>query len=151
MQYKPISNFISENNLPFRENLNLVSKDFDTWNLLKKNIESQERRIIYKERSIWWCSLGVNIGHEQDGKNDNFERPVLIIHIFNELTCLCIPLTTSPKQNQFHIPIASFSKDTSAIVSQLRLVSTKRLLRELGFINRKDFRLVKDAIHRIIN
>ena len=41
-------------------------KNFDTWNIKKKHVNRGESR-LYTEREIWWCSLGVNIGSEQDG------------------------------------------------------------------------------------
>jgi mRNA interferase MazF len=128
----------------------IMKKDFDSWNNTKKEIEESSRDISFKERSVWWCSLGVNIGHEQDGKNDLYERPVLIIRKFSKLTCLCVPLTTSLKMNKFHIALPSFSKDTYAISSQIRLISTKRLQREMGFVNRKDFRILKEVLHKMI-
>ena len=53
------------------------AKDFDRWNEKKKHVEATERIFYVKEREIWWCMLGVNVGREIDGKNDVFERPVL--------------------------------------------------------------------------
>ena len=130
----------------------LTEKNFDTWNTMKKHIEYSESRIVCNEREIWWCSLGLNIGHEQDGKNEKFERPVLIIRKFSRFTCLCIPLTTSTKENIFHKPIPSFGEANFVITSQIKLISTKRLLRRFNkIISRKDFREIKKAIHNLIN
>ena len=44
-----------------------------------------------KERDIWWCSIGVNIGDEIDGKNELFHRPVLILKKFSSELCLVAP------------------------------------------------------------
>ena len=55
-----------------------MKKDFDKWNERKKALNDRER-ILFNPREIWWCSFGVNIGSEQDGSGDNFERPVIII------------------------------------------------------------------------
>jgi hypothetical protein len=30
----------------------------------------------FREKEIWWACLGANIGFEQNGKNENFERPI---------------------------------------------------------------------------
>ena len=62
-----------------------MEKDFDKWNTEKKLID---QRIINKDkffypREVWWCSAGLNIGVESNGKNKNFERPMLIIKKFN--------------------------------------------------------------------
>jgi hypothetical protein len=47
-----------------------MQKDFEKWNQLKQKIDSINKQIIYKERDVWWCSFGINIGHEENGKND---------------------------------------------------------------------------------
>jgi hypothetical protein len=55
-------------------------KDFDGWNNVKKKVDTHNTSSLYfKEREIWWASTGVNIGSESDGKNELFERPVLIL------------------------------------------------------------------------
>ena len=56
---------------------------FDVWNSLKKDIDINNVDFSFSEKEIWWCSLGKNIGNEQDGKNRNFERPVLIFKKWN--------------------------------------------------------------------
>jgi len=65
---------------------------------------------------------------------------------------LCVPLTSSPKQiSIFYKPIYSFHKETFLVISQIKLISTKRLLRKLGSLGRKDFKIIKNSIHDIIN
>src|SRR3989344_2420314 len=56
-------------------------KDFDSWNELKKKIEDDKNDPdkFPKEGEVWMCSLGRNIGFEQNGSGDNFSRPILII------------------------------------------------------------------------
>ena len=49
----------------------------------------QDLHIIKKD--IWWVSVGVNVGFEEDGKNDNFVRPVLVLKKFNNDMFLGIP------------------------------------------------------------
>ena len=36
-------------------------KDFDKWNSIKKETNTEQSR-LYTVREIWWCRLGVNIG-----------------------------------------------------------------------------------------
>lgn len=69
-------------------------KNFDKWNIRKKRIEKKTQIPFFYTREIWRCSLGVNIGSEHDGKNDLYERPVLILKKFNKNTLLILPLTT---------------------------------------------------------
>ena len=35
-------------------------KDFDSWNIFKKAIDSKGENKFYQPRDIWWCSMGVN-------------------------------------------------------------------------------------------
>jgi len=143
MPYQPLHEFLqSQASLPI--------KDFDSWDSIKKNLELADPDITFKEGSIWWCSLGLNIGHEQDGKHENFERPILIIKKFGSSSCLCLPLTTSGKENLFQWKIPSFKAGVFVIISQVRLISHKRLLRELGFVSKKDLRIVKNKLHSVI-
>jgi hypothetical protein len=62
-----------------------MKKDFDGWIKKKKSLHesSKEKAAYFYEREIWWCSIGINIGFEQDGKNEHFERPVLVLRKFN--------------------------------------------------------------------
>lgn len=44
-------------------------KNYDQWNNLKKQLEERKEMPSFHEGDVWWCSLGVNIGQEIDGKN----------------------------------------------------------------------------------
>ena len=70
-------------------------KDFDSWNEEKKSLENVGHDILaFHEREIWWCSIGINLGDEQDGKNELFERPVLILKKFNNKVAWVLPMST---------------------------------------------------------
>jgi mRNA interferase MazF len=56
-----------------------MKKDFRKWHFRKKLVHESKNIPYFYEREIWWCSIGLNVGYEQDGKNDNFERPVLVL------------------------------------------------------------------------
>ena len=59
-------------------------KDFDKWNKRKKKIDyNNTKNILPKIKEVWWLSIGLNVGVEEDGKNSNFERPVLVVRVFN--------------------------------------------------------------------
>jgi hypothetical protein len=61
-----------------------VQKDFDAWNTEKKSIHANEDYLpLYHEREIRWCSLGQNVGFEQDGTGERHARPVLILKGFS--------------------------------------------------------------------
>ena len=44
-------------------------KDYNKWNDSKKLVDGNNREVFGYPREVWWCSLGVNIGAEIDGKN----------------------------------------------------------------------------------
>ena len=55
-----------------------MQKDFLGWHRHKEQLHAQHHTPTFQEREIWWCSVGVNIGHEMDGKNQFYNRPVLM-------------------------------------------------------------------------
>jgi mRNA-degrading endonuclease toxin of MazEF toxin-antitoxin module len=126
-----------------------MQKNFDGWNIQKKKIHNSQRNIFFHEREVWWCSLGVNIGFEQDGKNDLFERPILILKKFNRHVLWVVPLSTSNKNNPYYHPITS-TEGSFVILSQLRLISSKRLLRLMYKLPKHQFEQVTDRIQKLL-
>lgn len=108
-------------------------RSFVTWTKLKIRIHLFDKKIFFKEREIWWCALGKNIGFEQDGKNDMFERPILVLKKFNHYLLWGLPLTSQDKTKNSTYYISTFYNQERSfiILSQLRLISSKRLLRKI--------------------
>lgn len=125
-------------------------KDFDSWNRRKKLIHSAEFRGFVHEREIWWCSLGLNIGYEQDGKHDNFERPILVLRKFNKHIVLGLPLTTKPKDNPYNFSFVHEGVIFAVILSQIRLLSTSRLTRRIRKIDRHLFNKIKQELKNLL-
>ena len=131
--------------------MNKTTKDFDRWNAQKKAINSFGKNKLYHARDIWWCDLGINVGFEQDGTGEKNGRPVLIIRGFSKEVCLVIPLTTSQKNNRYYLKIGVVhNKKASAIISQIRLLDTKRLVNKIGTLNKEKFEETKKAIKNLI-
>ena len=124
-----------------------MAKDFDTWNNQKKELDQSKGDIFFKEREIWWVGLGLNIGYEQDGKGSQFGRPVLILKKFNQYIALAIPLTTVKKDNKYYVECISDDEGfRMAIISQVRLIDVKRLLRKITMVHEKSFQKIKAVI-----
>ncbi|MFA5361497.1 MAG: type II toxin-antitoxin system PemK/MazF family toxin [archaeon] len=117
------------------------NKDFDKWNEEKKeiNLKKVSYNFFFYEREVWWSSLGVNVGIETDGKNENFERPVLIIKKFNGNMVWVLPLTSKEHKGFYYQKINYDSGVSWAHLSQIRTISTKRLLRKVGTISETEF------------
>ncbi len=125
--------------------------DFDLWNEVKKQTQRKVGKILYHAGDIWWCELGKNVGHEQDGKGLNFERPVLVVKDFNMHVCLVVPMTTKIKCDIFHAPVIKIGEVMNyAILSQIRLVDTRRFTNKIGHVARGDLLIIKKAIQKLI-
>lgn len=121
-------------------------KNFDEWNFLKKKIEERYHVPFSNKREIWWCSLGLNVGTEQDGKNELFERPVLILKVLNRATVRVVPLTSKLREGKYRI-VVSYNKLVGVVnISQIKTISTKRLSRKLARLDREQFEKVMIAL-----
>jgi mRNA interferase MazF len=123
-----------------------MHKDFDRWNELKKITNAKARSPFYHEREVWWCALGINVGSEQDGSSKEFRRPVLILKGFGKTTCLAIPLTTSPRKHPLRPSIGIVGKEEArALLSQMRVIDAKRLVRKIGMLDEEKFEQIREA------
>ena len=121
--------------------------DYDDWNILKKKISSSSRT-YFDKGEVWFASIGKNVGDEEDGKNEKWERPVLIIRKFNNNIFLGISLTSQEKSGKYYIKLKSFI--STAILSQVRLFDSKRLIRKIGKIESGELLDIKNKIKGII-
>ena len=112
---------------------------FEQWNKIKQRIHFFREPIFCNPREIWWCYLGMNIGTEQNGKHDIFERPVLVTQVFSQNTCRIIPMTSKLKDDQHHMTISYEGEASCLILAQMRSISTKRLSRKIGRIDELQF------------
>jgi mRNA interferase MazF len=104
-------------------------KDFDSWNEVKKNADSQSRFPEFSEGQIWWCKIGLNVGFEQDGKGGDYLRPVYIAKKCNREVFFGIVLTSQKKIGKYYLDLGKLDGKSSSvlILSQARLFSAKRL------------------------
>ncbi len=120
--------------------LNLLDK----WHLKKKSVAQNKKTIFIKEREILFVNMGQNIGVEQDGKGDEFLRPVIVYKKFNNSMFLGIPLTSTLKDSIYYYNFEFKSKTdgfrkSSAILSQVKAYDVKRVKFKLGTINKQNF------------
>lgn len=126
--------------------------NFIQWTKIKIRLHFgvKSNKLYFKEREIWWASLGVNIGFEQDGKNINFERPILVLKKFGRETLWALPLTSKDRTGRFYYQFEHQGQKYSAILSQLRLISSKRLLRKIRRLPENDFKAIKQGIKDLL-
>lgn len=124
---------------------------FSEWAKLKPKIHFAEGGAFPKKREIWWVSLGHNIGVETNGKNDAFERPVLVIKVFNAHASLVAPISSQVRGDQYLFPFKNILGVPNVVnLSQLRTISSKRFRRNVGEIDAGEFgrivKMVKDFL-----
>jgi len=127
-----------------------MDKKFNEWSLLKQHLDIARKIPTFKQREIWWCSIGTNVGHEENGKNQFFNRPVLIVRKFNNHIFLGVPLTTKIKESKFYHAIKFKDKSQSAMLSQIRVWGSERLTHKMGEINGDEFEIVRERVRGMI-
>ena len=129
-----------------------MHKDFDAWNQIKKETHAHKKYLpFYHIRQVRWCRLGANVGFEQDGTGADFSRPVLILAGLSKNTCLVAPLTTSSEKHRMRIPIGKIAtKSASVVISQIRVIDTRRLDTHIATINKKVFEQIRKAVKGLL-
>jgi mRNA interferase MazF len=127
-------------------------KNFKKWNEKKETIDklNQPADFLFLEGEIWWAMLGVNIGQEIDGKNESFERPVLILKRFSDELAWVIPTTSTEKSSEYFYPIIHKGKTKHLLLLQMKSISSKRLLRPVFRLKEKEFSLIKEKVCNLI-
>lgn len=124
---------------------------FINWLKLKLKIQFKDPHIDYfRNGQIWWVSLGQNIGSEENGKNINFERPVLVLKRINRQTFWALPTSTQTQKGKYRYVFERDGKQYSVKLSQIRLISCKRLIRLVGDIKKDDFKNIKNKLKKLI-
>lgn len=126
-------------------------KEFSLWHTKKTFVHNEKQRPYFSEREIWFCTMGENIGYEQDGRGENFLRPVLVLKKFNNEVLWAIPLTTNNKMGKYYYNFKLKDKEPStAILSQIRLIDGKRLQYKIGDMEQGNFEEIKIKIKQLL-
>ncbi|MEK7501588.1 MAG: type II toxin-antitoxin system PemK/MazF family toxin [Patescibacteria group bacterium] len=127
-------------------------KDFDKWNNVKKETDAKILPVefFFLEREIWWASFGVNIGREIDGKNDYFERPILILKKFSDDTLWALPITSDNEKHKYSHKILYRDVKGMILLSQLRFISANRLLQLIRRIDEKEFDIIQNMVINLL-
>lgn len=124
-------------------------KNFDKWNEFKKRIDEDNNKPVNfpKEGEVWMSNVGINVGFEQNGNEDNFTRPMLIIKKFNNHMFWAVPLSTKQKKFDFYFNFTDLNNQkVSVILAQMKLVSVKRLKRDIYIMPDDLFKDIKEKL-----
>lgn len=131
-----------------------MKKDFQKWHIEKSAIHKDKKRPFFHVREVWFCSVGANIGFEQDGGGGRYLRPVLILYKFNNEVLWILPLTKHLKKGKYYfkVQISHNNKLSSStvILSQIRLIDSKRLQYKLGDLSKNDFKELKKRLRALL-
>ena len=127
-----------------------MAKHFDKWNVLKQQLDDNSKRVEFKERTIYWISIGENIGFEQNGKGDIFSRPVLVLKKISKQLFFGIPLSTQIKEGSFFYQYRIDGQIRTALLAQGRTFDTKRLENKIGMMEEEDFKKLKEKFKLLL-
>lgn len=127
-------------------------KEYSEWHNLKTRINNNQSRSPYFcDREIWWCSIGLNIGVEIDGKRNSYIRPVLILKKQGKDSFLGIPATSQPKSEKpYYYKYSIKGKDSTFSLGQVRLFDAHRLIHKMGTMPQPVFLELKTKLHKFI-
>ncbi|BCX79248.1 type II toxin-antitoxin system PemK/MazF family toxin [Campylobacter sp. 19-13652] len=128
------------------------NNEFNQWNEIKKQTQKDKPKMVKLGR-VYWVKVGKNIGSEIYGKKPDFRRPVLVLSKIYNNAFIGIPLSskTNKKGFLYHIFTDKQGKAQSALLSQVRLFDTRRVI---GFADisvlKSDFNTIADKLVRDI-
>ncbi|MBP9697943.1 MAG: type II toxin-antitoxin system PemK/MazF family toxin [Candidatus Moranbacteria bacterium] len=121
-----------------------MEKDFDGWNERKKKVNNKRVAPYFEIREVWWCSLGLNVGFEQDGTSNLYRRPVLVLKKWSSDTCLILPVTSSLSRHPYRISIGTIGGRASyVIVSQAKTIDARRFGEKITTLDSEHFEYVR--------
>ena len=123
-----------------------MNKDFETWTWEKKFLDTRKETIFYVNiREIWQVKMRINIGFEENGK-EQFLRPVLVLKKIWNLF-LTVALTSKGKEKhtfyhkfqtvQLHNP--KYQESSYVILSQIKVMDKKRFFENVGTLPEEEF------------
>jgi mRNA interferase MazF len=120
------------------------------WCKVKIILSEHSPDILFKEGEIWWCRIGMNIGHETYGKGVSFARPVLIYKKLSKDFFIGVPITSKKKEGTWFVPLVFNDKENCAILSQVRSFDGRRLIERMSVLGYTQFELVKIALRDLL-
>ncbi len=130
----------------------ILEQKYNSWNETKKSLQKSEhfQHLYFKERDIWWCSLGLSIGGEAHGKGEAFRRPILILKKLSADLCIALPLSTQEKRGTWFTAITFLNQKRSVMLYQIRLLHKKRFQHKMGGLDHRQFMHIKEKLEILL-
>ena len=124
--------------------------NYDAWNEIKKKINNRKKYSHPREREIWWCSVGLNIGSEVYGKGDYYTRPVLVVNAEGAESFIGIPLTSKIKKKKYGCVIETDDGFLHTVQTyQTRSFDKKRLLKRMYVLHQDEYMKILEYIKKL--
>ena len=120
-----------------------MQKDFGRWNERKAKLNNIKPTFSFKEREIWFCYLGLNLGYEEDGDARTFLRPIIILKKLSNMTFFGIPLTRTPRFGKEYFTVIDSHGVSFAMLSQGRTLDGRRLEYRSRIMSEGEFESLK--------
>lgn len=129
-----------------------MEKDFQAWHDKKQAIHSYKARPFFREREVWICSMGTNIGFEEDGSGERFLRPVVILKKLSKEILWGLPLTKTRRVGEYYFQMTPIggSQVSVAMFLHLRSLDSKRLFYKIGDVGEEEFLEIKKRLTKLI-
>ena len=127
-----------------------MNNRFNKWNILKQELNNQEKDIKFRARDIYFMSVGQNIGKESYGKGEEFLRPVLVYKKLSKETFIGIPLTSKEKNGTYFFNFTSKGKKSTASLNQIKVFDIKRAKFFYSRMGEDIFRNLEDKLLQFV-
>jgi mRNA interferase MazF len=125
-------------------------KNFQDWNTKKIKLDSNPTFKHPKEKEIWWCSIGVNVGSEVFGKGDSYTRPVLVVNAEGSESFIGIPLTSNIKNKKYSCIIKTDDGVLhTALVYQVRSFDKRRLTERKYVLHSGEYAKIEEYFRKL--
>ncbi len=122
-------------------------KDFYAWNEKKIKLDGYKKYKHPKERAIWWCSIGMNVGTEIYGKGEYYVRPVVILNAEIGESFIGIPLTSKIKSGKYCCVVrVKERKLSTALIHQIRNFDKRRLIKKIGILESENYKKILNQL-----
>ncbi len=122
----------------------------EKWSQKQQLLDLNKRDLLFKEREIWWCSVGMNIGEEVYGKGPDFKRPVLILKKLSNNSCIVLPITTKRHSGNWYYKFTSHDMTRWVMIHQIRSISANRFAKRQGELREDDFSKLKKSVASLL-
>ena len=127
-------------------------KNYHLWMKVKARLHNEVVEYApYREGEVYWFCIGDNIGTEEDGKNEVFSRPVVIVRGFSRTLVWGVPLSHTKNTGPYYHEFEFKGEISNALLSQLRSFDLARATSDcIGVVKRKELSVIRRKLKMLL-